>query len=94
MRMTAAIAAAIAMFLTPAAFAGDPDTDDDEWECTCTATCDAGQQSVTVTVCADDDAAAEAVSDGANSCARALGGGQCTTLGHCACTCNPTGNDC
>jgi hypothetical protein len=93
MKMTATIAGAIAMFLAPAAFAGDPDTNDDEWECTCTATCDAGQQSVTVTVCADDDAAAEATSDGANSCARALGG-QCTTLGRCACTCNPTGNDC
>jgi hypothetical protein len=93
MRRTAAIAAAIAMFLAPAAFAGDPDTDDDEWECTCTATCDSGRQSVTVTVCADDDAATEAASDGANSCARALHD-QCTALGPCACTCNPTGNDC
>jgi hypothetical protein len=93
MKAIAGLVAALVLAFAGAAWAGDPDTDDDEWECTCTATCDGHDASTTVDVCADDDALAEAVSDGANSCARALAG-QCTALGHCACTCHTTGDDC
>ena len=92
MRAALAIVAALVMGAAPAAFADD-DNLDDEWECTCTGTCDGLELSVTVDVCADDDDVSEAVSDGANSCARELDG-QCEAVGRCECTCHTTGEDC
>ncbi|MBI5489243.1 MAG: hypothetical protein HY905_18045 [Deltaproteobacteria bacterium] len=93
MRAVLAIVAAVAMGAAPAAWAGDEDDSDDEWECTCTGACDDHELSVTVDVCADDDDISEAVSDGANSCARELDG-QCEAVGRCECTCHVTGEDC
>ena len=75
------------------ALAGDPDTQDDAWTCTCTATCDGQEATIGVDVCADDDAAAEAASDAATSCARQLDA-RCETLGACHCRCDVTGDDC
>ena len=64
-----------------------------QWECTCTGVCDDGELSVTVEVCADEDDIAEAVSDGAASCARELDD-ECEAIGACHCTCNTTGDEC
>ena len=54
---------------------------------------DEGELSVTVEVCADEDDIAEAVSDGAASCARELDD-ECEAIGACHCTCNTTGDEC
>ncbi|MBI5499877.1 MAG: hypothetical protein HY907_06515 [Deltaproteobacteria bacterium] len=92
MKAILALAAMFVMGTTSMAFADEDDLDD-EWECTCTGTCDDLELSVTVEVCADDDDIAEAVSDGASSCARELDG-QCESNAECECTCHTTGGDC
>ena len=84
---------ALTLATTSVAFAGDEDTQDDAWTCTCTVTCDGTETAISVDVCADDDAAAEAVSDAATTCARQLDP-RCEALGACQCRCNITGDDC
>ena len=88
MKAVLALVAVFAAGSTTTAFA-----EEYQWECTCTGACDDGELAVTVEVCADEGDVAEAVSDGAASCARELDG-QCETVGACGCTCNTTGEEC